>query len=249
MYSQMDLMLTITRQLEGEGKQFIPSRRDHITTLYYGVNAPEALLKPEQIRRQRGELGFTDHDFVVGLLGRLEHGKGQHLLIEALSMAVKDGMNPKALVVGHEMNPGYREELQELARDMNVDTHIVFMDFVPEPQKLMQLCDCITLTSKEETFGLVLPEAMRCGIAVIGSNRGGVPEIITHEKTGLLFESWNPASLYRQIRRLYTDPEERKVLAGNGKKEADIRFNNEDHFASLERHIIKTASSQSQVNS
>jgi glycosyltransferase involved in cell wall biosynthesis len=90
---------------------------------------------------------------------------------------------------------------------------------------------------------------MRCGIAVIGSNRGGVPEIITHEKTGLLFESWNPASLYRQIRRLYTDPEERKVLAGNGKKEADIRFNNEDHFASLERHIIKTASSQSQVNS
>ena len=242
MYSQMDLMLTITNQLESEAKQFIPDRRDHITTLYYGVKAPESLLTTEQIRRRRGELGFSGDDFVVGLLGRLEHGKGQHLLIEALSMAIKDGLNPKALIVGHEMNPGYRDELEMLARNMNVDSNIVFMDFVPRPQELMQLCDCITLTSQEETFGLVLPEAMRCGIAVIGSDKGGVPEIITHEETGLLFESWNPASLYKQIHRLYTEPEFRKLLARQGKAEADTRFNNDDHFTALEKFIIEATS-------
>ena len=249
MYSQMDLMLTITRQLEDEARMFIPSRRDHITTLYYGVDAPPTLLDSSQVREQRSELGFGDEDFIVGLLGRLERGKGQHLLIEALSMAGNEGLNPKALIVCHEMNPGYRDELRKLASEMKVDSNIVFMDFVPEPQKLMQLCDCIALTSKEETFGLVLPEAMRCGIAVIGSNRGGVPEIISHEQTGLLFESWNAESLYRQIHRLYTEPEFREQLAADGKQEADARFDTESHFASLEKHLVNIASHTSQADS
>ena len=239
MYRQMDLMLTITKQLEDEAKKFIPGHDDQITTLYYGVNAPAQFLTAEEIHQQRSELGFSNSDFIIGLLGRLEQGKGQHLLIEALAMAKNDGLDPKALIVGHEMNPGYRAVLQEQANAINLGANIVFMDFVSEPQKLMQLCDCIALTSKEETFGLVLPEAMRCGVAVIGSNKGGVPEIISHEETGLLFESWDASSIYKQIRRLYTDTDFREALAKNGKAEADGRFNNDDHFSALERHIIE----------
>lgn len=248
LYDQMDLMLTITKQLESEAKTFIPGDDKRITTLYYGVDAPVQPLGDEEIKRRRAQLGFKDDDFIVGLLGRLEHGKGQHLLIEALAMARDDGLTPKALIVGHEMKPGYRSELHRLAGTLQVDESIVFLDFVTEPQQLMQICDCIALTSKEETFGLVLPEAMRCGIAVIGSNNGGVPEIITHERTGLLFESWNSHSLYRQIHRLYTDPEEKKRLARNGKQEADSRFDNEKHFASLERYIINKASNRPQAD-
>jgi glycosyltransferase involved in cell wall biosynthesis len=237
MYEQMDLMLTITKQLENEAKTFIPGHDDRITTLYYGVNAPAQVLTDEEINQQRNELGFSDDDFIVGLLGRLENGKGQQLLIEALAMAKNDGLDPRALIVGHEMNPGYRDKLKQQAEANNISSNVVFLDFTSEPQKLMQLCDCIALTSREETFGLVLPEAMRCGVAVIGSNKGGVPEIISHEKTGLLFESWDASSLYKQIRHLYTDADFRKMIAINGKNEADVRFNTEDHFSALETHI------------
>jgi glycosyltransferase involved in cell wall biosynthesis len=239
MYDQMDLMLTITRQLEKEAKTFIPGHDDHITTLYYGVNTPEYFLAEAEIIQQRNKLGFNGSDFIIGLLGRLEQGKGQHLLIEALAMAKNEGLNPRALIVGHEMKPGYRSQLQQLADKKHVGSNVVFMDFVSEPQVLMQLCDCIALTSQEETFGLVLPEAMRCGVAVIGSNKGGVPEIVTHEQTGLLFESWNATSLYKQIRRLYTEPEFRRTLAANGKMEADNRFNAKSHFEALEDHIVQ----------
>jgi glycosyltransferase involved in cell wall biosynthesis len=238
LYRQMDLMLTITKQLESEAKMYIPVDENRITTLYYGVNAPDHLLTREEKNRQRIELGFNEDDFVIGLLGRLEQGKGQHLLIEALQMAKKESLDPKALIVGHEMVQGYRASLQDLADSLGLGNNIKFMDFVSEPQKLMQLCDCIALTSKEETFGLVLPEAMRCGVAVIGSNKGGVPEIISHEQTGLLFDSWNSSSLYKQIYRLYTEPEFRQKLASQGKAEANTRFDNDDHFAALEKHII-----------
>jgi glycosyltransferase involved in cell wall biosynthesis len=242
LYQQMSLMLTITRQLEDEAKEFIPGHDEHIKTLYYGVNAPQHLLSAEEKSVQRKDLGFGDDDFVIGLLGRLEKGKGQHLLIEALSLASKDGIKPRALIVGHEMKPGYRDTLQQLAESMGVANSVVFMDFVNDPQRLMQLCECIALTSFEETFGLVLAEAMRSGIAVIGSNKGGVPEIIEHETTGLLFESGDPVSLYRQIARLYADDAFRNTVAANGKSKADRTFNNEVHFSSLEKHFEELAS-------
>jgi glycosyltransferase involved in cell wall biosynthesis len=82
-----------------------------------------------------------------------------------------------------------------------------------------------------------IQEAMRAGVAVIGSNRGGVPEIIDHEDTGLLFESFDIDSLYAAIKRLYLEPEFKQQLATQGKRKADKVFNTEQHFRMLEQHL------------
>jgi len=198
LYRQLDLMLTITKELEGLCKKFIPLFSEKITTLYYGVKKPDQLLDSKSIAQQREKLGFSNNDFIAGLIGRLEESKGQHLLIDALHKAKNNGHDIKALIVGHEMTTGYRDQLKDLADRLGVLDNIIFQDFTSEPQQLMQLCDCVILASGQETFGLVLPEAMRVGVAVIGSNSGGVPEIIDHDKTGLLFETKNASSLYQQ---------------------------------------------------
>jgi glycosyltransferase involved in cell wall biosynthesis len=237
LYRKMDLMLTITQELESLCKKYIPLFTDKITTLYYGVKQPEKFLDEKEIKQQRKTLDFTENDFIAGLIGRLEESKGQHLLIDAIHMAKQNGHNIKALIVGHEMNAGYRDKLKKQASDLSVIDNIKFQDFVSQPQQLMQLCDCVILASGQETFGLVLPEAMRAGVAVIGSNSGGVPEIINHEKTGLLFETRNANSLYQQIEKLYLDPDFKNKLAHQGKQSADKRFNNTLHFQQLEQHF------------
>ena len=89
----------------------------------------------------------------------------------------------------------------------------------------MTCFDVIVLTTKNETFGLVLIEAMLAGIAVIGSNAGGVPEIIDHEQTGLLFETWNVKSLATAIKRLVQNAELRASLARAGQQKARAQFN------------------------
>ena len=238
LYQKLDLMLTITRELEGLCKKFIPLFADKITTLYYGVKQPEEMLDKTSIQQQRENLGFSKNDFIAGLIGRLEESKGQYLLIDALHTAKQNGHNIKALIVGHEMNPGYRDQLKSQANKLGVLDNITFQDFTSEPQQLMQLCDCVILASGQETFGLVLPEAMRAGVAVIGSNSGGVPEIIDHEKTGLLFETKNTDSLYQQLERLYLDADFKNKLAKQGKQSADERFDNSLHFQQLEQHMI-----------
>lgn len=235
----MNLMLTITKELESLAKSFIHHHANKITTLYYGVKQPDKFLDENSIKQQREKLGFSEDDFIVGLIGRLEEGKGQHLLIDSIAIAARAGHSFKALIVGHEMQPGYHDRLESMAAEKNIAGQVVFMDFVSDPQKLMQLCDCIVLASYSETFGLVLPEAMRCNRAVIGSNSGGVPEIIEHGKTGLLFESHNASSLYQQLVTLHDDTTLRENLAKLGRQKADSIFNSNVHFRTLEKYFEK----------
>jgi len=236
-YRQVNLLLTITNELESLCRKFIPQSADKITTLYYGVKKPEKFLDTDEIQQQRKEAGFEKNDFIVGLIGRLEDGKGQYLLIDAIHQAKQNSHDIKALIVGHEMDTGYRNKLKEQASDLGISDKIVFQDFTNQPQLLMQICDCITLATDRETFGLVLPEAMRAGVAVIGSNSGGVPEIIEHENTGLLFETKNADSLYQQIEKYYLYPDFKIKMAQQGKESADKKFNNTTHFQQLEQHL------------
>lgn len=239
LYREMNRMLTISRRLENDARRYISKYADNITTLYYGVNEPANILSDSEWEAQRADFGFKPDDFIAGLLGRLEDGKGQHLLIKAIAKAQQLGHDIFGLIIGHEMDSGYRNTLKQLASDKGVADKIRFMDFVSNPQQLMQLCDCVVLATYEETFGLVLPEAMRAGVAVIGSNSGGVPEIIDHLETGLLFESRNDEDLCRKISMLYKDPELKQRLARHGKESADHRFNTKTHFEKLENHIIE----------
>ncbi len=233
LYRQTDLMLTITHRLEKDAKHFIGDQQTRIETLYYGVRAPERILEQDAIANLRAQHGIEAGSFVAGLVGRIEDGKGQHLLIKAIAQAKQAGQNMYALIVGAEMEPGYRDTLIKLAQQLEVENHITFLAFDPNPQLLMQICDCMVLATYEETFGLVLPEAMRCGVAVIGSNRGGVVEIIDHGTSGLLFESMDADSLYQQLSRLYQDPAFSHRLAAAGKEKADTLFNHEAHYAKL----------------
>jgi len=234
LYKQLDYILTITKQLETLCKRYISADNIDIRTLYYGVTTPEKQLDANEIANLKTKKGFAEDDFVAGLFGRLEDGKGQHLLIKALAIAKKNNEKIRALIVGHEMTTGYRDSLIALAKSLDVLDEIIFNDFVDNPQELMQICDCVCLTTYEETFGLVLPEAMRAGIAVIGSNSGGVPEIIDHNKTGLLFESKDAQSLYQQLSQLYNKPELKADLARQGKAKADEMFDYDLHFDTLE---------------
>jgi len=237
LYRQIDLIIAITKQLETLIQSFIPLCKNKTTTLYTGVKEPEHFLDEKGINKQRNSLGFTNTDFIVGLIGRLEENKGQHLLIDAIHLAKQNKTNIKALIIGHEMNKGYRDKLKNQASNLGISNNIKFHDFVSDPQQFMQCCDCVTLTTNCETFGLVLPEAMRAGVAVIGSNSGGVPEIINHEETGLLFKTQDYENLFKQIQRLYDNVGFKNKLALQGKQDADKRFNDRLHFQQLEQQL------------
>ncbi|HEY0719660.1 MAG TPA: glycosyltransferase [Gammaproteobacteria bacterium] len=234
LYRQMDMMLTITHLLEHAAQERLPAVDSHkVQTLYYGVKKPESDLDPATRAALRSEWGVTEGALLVGLFGRIEAFKGQHLMLQALANSLNRELNIHLLIVGHAMDQAYLAQLQRSVSELGLEGRVTFRDFVNNPQQWMQACDVIALTTLEETFGLVLAEAMRAGVAVLGSNSGGVPEIIRHEQTGLLFTAGDGEALAEQLHRYALAPELRQRLALAGQAYADEMFNERDHFTRL----------------
>ncbi len=164
-------------------------------------------------------------EFVVGLVGRITDFKGQHLLLHAIDKLKVEGIIVNAIIVGEPFDTAYMDRLKSFVAEKNLFEQVQFLDFYPRPYELMSCFDALVLTTKRETFGLVLIEAMHCGIPVIGSNAGGVPEIIDDGVTGLLFESWNVNSLAEALKRLYSDKNLRNRIATMGREKARGKFN------------------------
>jgi len=239
-YQNMDLILAITQRLESDLKKFLPAEvENRIVTLYYGVKSPGMLIDQATRQQLRQELDVPEQAFLAGIFGRIKQSKGQYLLIEAIKKLHSQGKTAYGLIVGHPMDPAYLAQLKQDVRESGLDPYIRFMDFVNEPQRWMQVCDTVILASQEETFGLVLAEAMQAGVTVIGTNSGGVPEIIEHGQSGLLFEAGDSEALAAQLALLQDDPQQSASLAQAGRERAAQLFDYAGHFSALRDYMTK----------
>ena len=237
LYKNIDMILAVTHQVADQIHKFIPSDIcPKVETLYMGFSKTE-MLNTEEIIALRQKLQMNE-SFSIGLIGRIEETKGQHLLIDAVKQLRQEEIDVKAFFVGHPMNEHYLETLKQKARDQQMENAVHFLGFMKNPHHFMQVCDVVVLATEHETFGLVLIEAMHMGTAVIGSNRGGVLEIIDDNVTGLLFESMDSNSLAEKIKILYENPLLRQRLTTNGQTKACEQFSNELHFKKLSK-ILK----------
>lgn len=233
-YSAINLFITVTEQLRNDLIEKLPIPSEKIILEYLGVKAP----LPKDNAICNALISDKHHPFLVGVFSRIEEHKGQHLIIEAAKLLKeKHGDKIQYVFMGDVMEQAYMQRLEEKINqyDLNKDMH--FKGFHPDPMQLMPCFDIIVMPSKRETFGLVLAEAMRSEVAVIGTDSGGVPEIIDDKVTGFLFEWDNPVELAEKIEILYKDPTLKNKMALAGKEKADKLFNAETHFSRLEKII------------
>ena len=232
-YKNIDLFLVITDKLENEAINYLPIPSSKIKKLTYGIE------KPSQLQNINKEKFFSHHNlnqniFTIGVFSRIEEQKGQHLILEAINHSLN---NIQLCIIGHAMNSEYKTKLVNYAKDCNILNSLKFIDFVDSPMSYMPCFDLIILPTYEETFGLIVAEAMLMKVAVIGSNAGGVPEIISHGKNGLLFETKNAKDLSEKIDTLINNANLREELILNGFNFANNEYAYDDHFDKLEKMI------------
>ena len=232
LYKNIDTIICVTKELENQIQKFISSEiRPKTKVLYLGIKDVN-YFKKEDITKFRDEL-YVKNSFMIGFVGRINEFKGQYLLIEAAKELIDKGLDIKIYFVGSTMNEDYLDLLKEKVKDYGLENKIFFLGFITEPNKFIQTCDVIVAASKNETFGLVVIEAMKNKVAVIASRNGGFLEIIDDEINGLLFENQNSKDLALKIECLYKDNKYKELLALNGKKKADEVFNHNNQFEKL----------------
>jgi len=174
----------------------------------------------------RSFFGLPHDKKIIGVLGRLDPGKGQEVLLRAIPEVAKHNPDVLLVIAGDETagEPGYKAYLEELSREIGVDRHVKFLPFTDDVPRLMAALDIFVLPSFSETFGLVVIEAMAMEKPVIATNAGGLPEIITDGKTGLLIAPRNVEAVANAIEKILDDEKLRTSLAHAARQEALRRF-------------------------
>jgi len=232
-YTKIDLLLVGTKLLQEDARKYLVLPVDKIKLLYIGVKEPTK--SNAGCAQFFNDVNFKKRKLNLAIFGRIEEGKGQHLVIDAMQRMIADEKDISLTMIGHTMDSTYKNQLNQNIQ--NISEFIQFKEFVNNAADCMSCFNVIVLSSHCETFGLVLIEAMRAGVAVVGTNAGGVPEIIKHGVSGLLAKPRNSESIQACIEQLYNAPDFLENLANNGKRVADKVFSDELHYEQLEQEL------------
>ncbi len=148
----------------------------------------------------------------LAVVARLDRQKGQDIALQAFALLQQKYPNKYKLhLVGEDtpLETPFLPELQQMADDFKISQHVIFHGYQPHIEELLPQFDLLWMPSHKETFGRCLLEAMACKVPVLASRAGGVPDIITHQKNGFLFETKNAADLALQTEKIFAD---KKVL-------------------------------------
>lgn len=141
-------------------------------------------------------------------------------LVEAFARATT-GTKAEFVLVG---DGPTRSEACEVARRLGLGARVRFLgerDALPE---LLSPADVFLLSSSEESFGLSALEAMSCGVPVVATEVGGVPEVIRDGVTGLLSPADDQERYAKRIRELLFDPERARAMGAAAREDVLARF-------------------------
>jgi glycosyltransferase involved in cell wall biosynthesis len=172
-------------------------------------------------KRKLGLAGFT-----IGFVGRFVEEKGVRDLLHAANIL---NFPFQLLFVGR--GPA-RKGWKELAGQLSIGDKIAWIDTVShgEIERYLNCLDVLVLPSHstkywKEQFGRVLIEAMACGVPVIGSDSGEIPNVIGD--AGLIFHEGDSDDLCRQLQRIHDDRQLREELVQRGLDRVRKRFSTE----------------------
>ncbi|MFF2887561.1 N-acetyl-alpha-D-glucosaminyl L-malate synthase BshA [Paenibacillus sp. NPDC057967] len=96
-------------------------------------------------------------------------------------------------------------KIQCKIKNMGLEDRVHFLGKQEDVAQVISMADVLLLPSEKESFGLVSLEAMACGVPTIGSNAGGIPELVTHGETGFLSDVGNVEEMAEGAIKLLTD--------------------------------------------
>ncbi len=162
----------------------------------------------------------ADH-LVLGTISRLDPIKNHQMMLEAFSKIHQQYPYVKLLIVG---DGELRETLEELCDKLAITEQVIFTGFIIEPQKYLNIMDIFLLPSLSEGTSMTLLEAMSFSKPCIVTNVGGNPEIVSHNKTGLVVPNEDCSALVKACVSLINDSDRRQQLAIAGRQRYEQLF-------------------------
>jgi glycosyltransferase involved in cell wall biosynthesis len=229
----------------GEAKvaQHRLNRRTSLTTIYPGIDIHAIAARRGTGRAVRAKLGWDSNE-IVGVVARLEPGKGHDVFIRAMGAVAAVRPEARCLVVGGALlgwEGDLLQRLESLAAAVGLGDRIHFAGHQDDVFPWFDACDVVVNPSFGEGFGLVVVEAMALGKAVVSTTAGGPAEIIEDGASGVLVAPHDAAAITDAVVALLTDRNARARL-GDAAAVRACDFSEErcaERFAELLREVSR----------
>ena len=195
-----------------------------IECVHSGIDVARVAEAPARTAEVRRELGVPEGHALVLNVAHLADHKGQRYLVAAAPEIVARRPATTIVIAG---DGELRGELEAQARELGVADRVLFPGFRQDVPQLLKAADVFVMPSHMEGLGTSVLDAMAAGVPVVGTEAGGMPEMIQDGVTGLLCPVRDPAALARATLRLLEDRELAGRLAGRAATLVRERFSRE----------------------
>lgn len=202
-----DLMIALT---EGERQDYLEYKLcpiEKTVTIHSGVDIRKfnhSMPDKGEAATFAGALGLKSTGLVIGTVGWLLPIKGPMVLLEAMERVWRIYPDAQLVYVGKGDLLG---ELKARVERSNAGERVYFLGWRDDIHKVMTVFDLFVLPSLNEGMGRVLVEAMACGKPLIASDTGGIPDLLKHDRNGLLVPPGDAEKLADAILKLLGEPE------------------------------------------
>jgi len=161
----------------------------------------------------RKELGLSEEEKLVGIVGRLVPIKGHAVFLKAARLVLEKLPSCRFLIVGDGL---LRPQLEQLALGLSKNVH--FLGWRSDLPRIYADLDLLVLSSLNEGTPVSVIEAMAAGLPIAASAVGGVKDLVVHGKTGLLVEPGDPEALSGAIMALLEQPQRAEAMGKAAQK-------------------------------
>lgn len=217
------------------GNKRVP--KDKIRVIHNGRDLDRFAATDAQRRAAtRTSLGLGDEPTVLAM-ARLDEQKGHRHLIDALAILASRRTDLVTLLAGE--GP-LENSLRTQCAALGLGERVRFLGYRRDVPELFEAADIVVLPSLYEGLPLVAIEALAAGRPMVATEVDGTPEVVVHERTGLLVPPANPDALAAAIERLLDEPGLAARLASDGQKFVHENF-------AVQRQVEQTAALYSEV--
>jgi glycosyltransferase involved in cell wall biosynthesis len=212
MTQPMRLVIAISEFIK---RQLVEAGLDEkkIVVRHLGIDNERFVPDPQARRAWAEKFSIAPDETILSTVSYLRPIKNPQTIVEACGLLAERGVPVRLIVAG---DGEMLEELQELSRRLGIADRTHWLGLCLDPSSLLQASDLFLLATVGEAFGLVLAEAMACGVPVVGSRSAGIMEVVADNETGLLVTPLDPAAFADAIERLAKDVELRRKMGRQG---------------------------------
>lgn len=194
--------------------------RNRVACIPNGIDL-EAIVVTMSRADKRKEWQVDDKTIVIGTVGRLVPVKGHMVLLEALQILRELHGNVKLLLVG---DGPMRTNLEAEAKRLGLEQFVIFSGHQEQAYDFINMMDIFILPSLHEGIPMVLLEALALKRPVVASRVGGIPEVLSHGRSGILVSPAKPDELARAIADLIKNHEKAVAIGEAGRVQIESEF-------------------------